>query len=136
MKKISWISLFILVSGLACYFKNEWKFTKQRKAREERYFTITPVQAKEIMAGNKDAIILDVRTREEYESGHVKSAISLPLEEIENSAYEIIPNHETTVLVYCHTGRRSALAAKKLGDIGYKIVFDFGGIVDWTDRLV
>lgn len=94
------------------------------------YTQITPQEAKEIMDTEKDIMILDVRTQEEYDVGHIKNAVCLPNEDILNEP-EILPDKEQQILVYCRSGNRSKQAAQKLADMGYQNVLEFGGIIDW-----
>lgn len=101
---------------------------------ETAYKKITPQEAQIMMSD--DVIILDVRTQEEYDSGHIKNAILLPDHEIKEKTGSIIADKSQTVLVYCRTGIRSEAAAKELIRMGYTNVFDFGGIVDWTGEIV
>lgn len=82
------------------------------------------------MDTENDYIILDVRTQEEYSSGHMKDAVCLPNEEIVNEP-DILPDKAQKILVYCRSGNRSRQAAQKLADLGYKNVLEFGGIMDW-----
>ena len=82
------------------------------------------------MDNEKGIILLDVRTREEYDTGHIKQAICLPNEEI-ISEPEQLPDKAQPILVYCRSGNRSRQAAQKLADMGYENVFEFGGLTDW-----
>ena len=97
---------------------------------------INAKEAKEIMDGSEDYILLDVRTDEEFNSGHIEGAILLPDYEIEEKAAEVLEDKSTTLLIYCRSGRRSALAAQVLSDLGYTRVYDFGGIIDWPYDIV
>jgi rhodanese-related sulfurtransferase len=83
-----------------------------------------------------DAIILDVRTQEEFDEGYIANAVLLPYTEISEKAASFLPDKDQTVLIYCRAGRRSEIAARELIDMGYTKVYDFGGIQDWTDGLV
>ncbi len=99
------------------------------------YKKITVDEAISMMNG--DVIILDVRTPEEFEAGHIQNAILLPDYEISDRYSEVLPNKEKTILVYCRSGNRSANASRELIALGYKNVFDFGGIeTDWTGEVV
>ena len=97
---------------------------------------ISQEQAMKIMTDNPYFIILDVRTLEEFNEGHIPDAVSLPIDEIEDAIIHMIPDRGEIILVYCRTGIRSANAAAILVDIGYRNVFDFGGIVDWTGEII
>lgn len=74
---------------------------------------------------NKNITIIDVRTQKEYESGHIKGAINIPVTEIEA---EINYDKDKPIAVYCRTGARSSEAAKTLEKMGYTKIYDLGGI--------
>lgn len=97
---------------------------------------ISHEQAMEIMTDNPHSIILDVRTLEEFNQGHIPNAVSLPVDEIEDAIIHMIPDRSEIILVYCRSGIRSADAAAILVEIGYRNVFDFGGIIDWTGEVI
>ena len=88
------------------------------------------------MMQDKEVIIVDVRTQQEYDQYHIKNAILIPNETIDDTIVELLPNKEATILVYCRSGRRSKEASKKLIEIGYENVYDFGGINDWPYETV
>lgn len=94
------------------------------------YQQISPQEAKEIMDTETDIVILDVRTKGEYDSGHIKNAVCLPNEDI-LSEPDVLPDKTQQILVYCRSGNRSKQAAQKLADMGYENIFEFGGILDW-----
>jgi rhodanese-related sulfurtransferase len=95
------------------------------------YAKISALEAKEIIESGDSYILLDVRTQEEYDSGHIEGSILLPYTEIEQLAPEKLPDKDATILVYCRSGRRSAIASQALADMGYTHVSDMGGIQDW-----
>lgn len=97
---------------------------------------ISAQQAKELMDTNSDLILLDVRTQEEYDEGHIEGALLIPDYEINDKAEEQLTDKDTTILIYCRSGRRSALAAQALSDLGYSSVYDFGGIIDWPYEVI
>ncbi len=99
--------------------------------KEAAYVNITAEEAKEIMDTEEGYIILDVRTQEEYDEGHIPGAIVISHDEIEEKAEEILPNKDQLLLVYCRSGRRSKLAAEALVELGYTNIKEFGGIIDW-----
>ena len=99
--------------------------------QEAVFVSITAKEAKEIMDTEEGYLILDVRTQEEYDEGHVPGAVLIPNTAIENRAEEELPDKEQLILVYCRSGRRSKLAAQILTDLGYTNVKEFGGILDW-----
>ena len=81
-------------------------------------------------------VLLDVRTQEEFDAGHIASAILLPYDEIALKAATVLPEKEKEIVLYCRSGRRSAIAKKALVELGYKDVEDFGGINRWKGELV
>ncbi len=96
---------------------------------------ISQKEAKQIMDSRSDIIILDVRTQEEFNGGHIKGAICVPVETIGSEPKEL-PDKSQTILVYCRSGRRSKAAAQKLSDLGYTDIREFGGIITWEYGLV
>ena len=95
------------------------------------YQQITQEAAKEMM-DTQEVIILDVREQDEYDSGHIPDAILLPVDTIdEETAAAVIPDKESTVLVYCRSGNRSKTASSTLAELGYTDIYEFGGISTW-----
>ena len=92
---------------------------------------ITAEEAKQIMDSEEGYIILDVRTQEEYDQGHIPGAIVISHEEIEEKAEEVLTDKDQLILVYCRSGRRSKIAAEALVELGYTNIKEFGGIIDW-----
>ena len=95
------------------------------------YVNITAEEAKEIMDTEEGYIILDVRTQEEYDEGHIPGAIVISHEEIAEKAEEVLTDRDQLILVYCRSGRRSKIAAEALVELGYTNIKEFGGIIDW-----
>lgn len=100
------------------------------------YLQISMNEAVEMMETEKDYIILDVRTIEEYEEGHIPGAICVPNEIIGENAIGELPDKGQVILVYCRSGNRSKQAATKLAEQGYTNIYEFGGIIDWTGEIV
>ena len=92
---------------------------------------ITAQEAKMVMDSRTGYIILDVRTQQEYEEGHIPGAILIPDSEIRDRAEAELPDKDQLILVYCRSGRRSKLAAEALVELGYTNIMEFGGIIDW-----
>ena len=84
---------------------------------------------------NKDAVLLDVRTKEEYASGHIEGSRNLPLDEID-SVDSIIKDKNAPLYVHCLSGGRSARAVAYLKDKGYRDVHDIGGIGSYRGKIV
>ena len=91
--------------------------------------------ARQIMEREDGYILLDVRTLDEYNEGHIPGAICLPNEEIGDQAPEQLADRDQLILVYCRSGRRSQQAAEKLAKLGYTHVVEIGGILDWDGEL-
>ena len=97
---------------------------------------ISAEEAHGMMTSN-EVVVLDVRTPEEYAERHIVNARLLTLDTIdEATAAEAAPDKEAPVFVYCRTGVRSAEAALKLEALGYREIYDFGGIADWPYATV
>jgi rhodanese-related sulfurtransferase len=73
-------------------------------------------------------IIVDVRTKEEYDEGHLKDALNIPVEEIDENIFD----ETKTILVYCRSGNRSKTAYNTLIKNGYK-AYDMGGYENITE---
>jgi rhodanese-related sulfurtransferase len=109
------------------------KNTEEDGMNKVKYVNLTASEmTQQIKDMNKDEyVILDVRTKEEYDEERIPNSVLLTLSEIENKAAEVLPNKDIKIYVYCRSGRRSLEAAYKLIDLGYKNVYDFGGIIDY-----
>ena len=98
---------------------------------DSSYEQITQEAAKE-MVDSQEVIILDVREQDEYDSGHIPGAVLLPVGTIDDTtAAQVIPEKDSTVLVYCRSGNRSKTASAALADLGYTNIYELGGINTW-----
>ena len=132
MKKVKGLIIMLLISlslfGMtACGGEN---------GKVSTYEQITSEQAKTIMDTEKDYVIIDARTEEEFAEGHIENAILIPEYEIANRAEKELPDKEQLILVYCRSGRRSKIASDELVKLGYSNVKEFGGIIDWPYDIV
>lgn len=100
------------------------------------YQQITAEEAANMMQSETDYIILDVRTAQEYASGHIPGAVNIPNETIASEAIQQLPDKEQLILVYCRSGNRSKQASEKLVNLGYTNIVEFGGINDWSGEVV
>lgn len=140
MKK-SIIAVFLLVflfSLTSCKEGTDEPMSENNNIQEEQitYQIISQREAKDIIDSDTDYIILDVRTQDEYEAGHIPDAICIDHSEISVKAEKILPEKDKLILVYCRSGRRSKIAAQSLVDLGYTNVKEFGGIIDWKYETV
>jgi rhodanese-related sulfurtransferase len=95
------------------------------------------VSSQEAMALIKDVnpVILDVRTPREFKKGHLKNAILIPVQQLQQSLNKIAIYKNRDILIYCATGNRSTVAAKMLIDNGFKRIFNLRyGIYEWKKR--
>ncbi len=99
------------------------------------YKSVSAQKAKELMDTEESYIILDVRTDEEYEQGHIKNAILIPDYDIETRAEKELPDKDQLIMVYCRSGRRSKNASEVLVSLGYTNIVEFGGIIDWEYEI-
>ena len=98
---------------------------------DNSYQQITQEEAKEMM-DTQEVIVLDVREQNEYDSGHIPGAVLLPVGTVdEDTAAAVIPEQDSTVLVYCRSGNRSKTASSALAELGYTNIYEFGGINTW-----
>ena len=100
------------------------------------YEQVSGAEAKALMDSESGYIIIDARTQEEYDQGHIPGAIMIPEYEIADRAEKELPDKDQLILVYCRSGRRSKIAAEELVKLGYTNVKEFGGIIDWEYEIV
>ena len=98
--------------------------------------TMTTQELQNKLNAKENFVLLDVRTQEEYNAGYIAGAILLPYDEINAKATIVLPDKEKEIVLYCRSGRRSAIAKKALVELGYKDVEDFGGVNRWKGELV
>lgn len=92
---------------------------------------ITYTEAKELIT-EKQAIIIDVRTIEEYNEKHIENAYNIPLDEIENIG-DYIQDKNKYIIVYCRSGNRSKQAQTTLKQLGYINVYNLGAMSNWEE---
>ncbi len=117
MKKVilPLFAVFLLVS--ACQSKESTQTTNQETHTE----TVTQ---------NQSEVWIDVRSKEEFDSGHLQNALHIPHEEIGGKIAQLVPNKSTKINLYCRSGRRAEIAKKTLTDLGYQNVINQGGYED------
>lgn len=124
MKNIC-LALFILILSSSCIF-----------SKGEGYKRISMDEAKTLMEKEEGYILLDVRTKGEYESGYIPGAINIPLSDIDEKIISSLPDKSQMILVYCRSGNRSREASDKLSKLGYSNVLEIGGINAWKGEIV
>ena len=124
MKKIC-LALFILILSSSCIF-----------SKGEGYKRISMDEAKTLMEKEEGYILLDVRTKGEYEIGYIPGAINIPLSDIDEKIISSLPDKSQMMLGYCRSGNRSREASDKLSKLGYSNVLEIGGINAWKGEIV
>lgn len=89
----------------------------------------------ESFKNTEGAMLIDVRTEEEYRECHIEGGVNLPLDELGNAA-KIIKDKNTPLFVHCLSGARSARAVNVLRSMGYTNVTDIGGISSYRGKAV
>ena len=135
VKTYSIISLlFVMLFCVSACTPNEKNATAS--GTNKAYTQISQDAAKDMILKDSSLIIVDVRTKGEYEGGHIPSAVLIPNESIKDRKPELLPDVNQVILVYCRSGNRSKQAAQKLANMGYKKVYEFGGINTWNGKIV
>ncbi len=128
--------LIILVLAVACLAGCANENQESEVTTSVSYEQISQDEAKNIMDTESGYVIIDARTQEEYDSGHIEGAILVPEYEIADRAEKELPDKSQLILVYCRSGRRSKIASQALADLGYTNVKEFGGIITWEYETV
>lgn len=96
---------------------------------------IKPKEVYELITRGDEVIILDVRTKEEVAGGYIKGSVNLELDKLEVELAKVIPNKQSMVYVYCHSGVRSEAAVEYMMKQGYGHVFNMtDGIAQWESE--
>ncbi|MBI3789077.1 MAG: rhodanese-like domain-containing protein [Ignavibacteriales bacterium] len=95
---------------------------------------MTVAQVREMIEKDSTVILLDVRTPVEWgsETGHLKSAILIPVQELEARVEELDLYKQKTIIAYCRSGNRSNTATKFLSSKGFKVFNMEGGMAKWN----
>lgn len=97
---------------------------------KKTYQDIAPRDAQERLK-DQTIILIDVRTAEEHAERHIPGSITIPLSNLVHEVKQQYPDLDIPIMVYCQSGARSARAAGTLTKLGYKQVFNLGGINNW-----
>ena len=101
------------------------------------YSNITPAEVKTIInSPSINVLIIDVRTPEEFKNGYIPKSINIPLQILDNQILKKYQDKNTKIIVYCQSGIRAKKASEILDGLGYKNVFNLGGINDWHYDLI
>lgn len=131
--------LLVLMTMLLFQCASEKPAADQPKtaAAENSVRNISVEDAKSLMEKNPEAIILDVRTPEEYDGvlGHISGSILKPVQEIDTWAPEFANRKNAEIVIFCRSGGRSGRAAKYLNDLGFRNIINVeGGMTAWNEK--
>lgn len=104
--------------------------------KEVNKLRIDPSEAKKRLDNEKDIILLDVRTEQEYVENHIPRSTLIPLNVLAKEVSKKLPNKQATIFAYCRSGNRSKAAVKMLLKLGYSNVYNLGGIIRWPYKTV
>lgn len=136
-KKFKVINIMFLISLMfSGIFTGCGSLKSTADSRKAAFSNITPEEAKKRLDSEKGIILLDVRTKEEYDAGHIKNSILIPVDVLKDQAEEKLKDKEAVIFVYCRSGNRSTAASQILADLGYKKVYNLGGIINWPYEVV
>ena len=140
--RLAAILLFCMIFAACGQAKGDSQITGDKNlsnaegsTQEVTYEKISLEEAKQLMKDEEGYIILDVRTKEEFAEGHIPGAICVPNEIISDEMPGELPEKDQLILVYCRSGNRSKQASKKLAELGYTNIKEFGGIIDWDGEI-
>lgn len=126
MKRVSLLALLLALTMALC----------AACGSKTDYQTMEINDAAEMIAADDGHLLVDVRTKEEFEEKHLPGAILLPVDDIKDGRLERLPDKDQTILLYCRTGRRAKDAAEYLAKKGYTNIYEIGGIIDWKGETV
>ena len=129
------IRLLVILLALASLnvladVKSKEEISREAKAKASH---ISSQQLSDYLVKKENIVLLDIRTEDEYEAGHIQGAQWLPRGTLEYSIQDIVTDPAARIVLYCNSGGRSALATMTLGDMGYTNVVDLdGGFKAWV----
>ncbi|EJO5348957.1 rhodanese-like domain-containing protein [Clostridium botulinum] len=100
------------------------------------YKNITPEEVKHIISTPySTALIIDVRTVEEFNNGHIPKSTNIPLNQLKNTVISKNIDKDTKIIIYCATGSRARKASSLLDSLGFTNVYVLGGLNSWPYAL-
>jgi rhodanese-related sulfurtransferase len=133
MRTFSVITFFLLYSVSLVYAIDK---TPEQVVREAKAAIneVSIDEVKKMIDTGAEITLLDVRDREEFETGHIPGAINISRGTLDFKVHLIIPDKNKKVIVYCGLDLRSPLATKSLHDLGYKKAVNMiGGLKAWKE---
>lgn len=125
MKKSSFLFWGLVLISITACSSNE----------KQGFQSVTVQEFANIIADTTTVILVDVRTAEEYGSGHIENALNIDVkqDDFEKNAINMLPK-DKTIAVYCRSGRRSKKAAEILSQNGYNVIELDSGYTGWTNK--
>ncbi len=102
--------------------------------RKPAFSYVSMPQAQTELSKDKAIRLIDVRTAEEYRSGHIPGSVNVPLDRIRDIE-RAVPDKNARLFVYCLSGARSRAASQQMAALGYTEVSNIGGISQWTGKI-
>ena len=112
------------------FYETLCKIFKNYRVDDFSFVNIEYEYAKTILKNDNNAILLDVRSPQEYRERHLQGSINIPLYNLEDEVEEKIQNKQNTIIVYCQSGGRSKKACEILSYKKYKSVYNIEGGLD------
>jgi rhodanese-related sulfurtransferase len=107
----------------------------QAQGRVFKSKRLSPDEARELMLNDSKAMLIDVRSNEEYKIGHIDGSICIPLNDISNNPFSVCESKDTPIILYCQKGYKSSLGAQTLVDAGYSRTYTIPGIEQYQYNL-
>lgn len=121
--------LVLVLAGAVVLFAQSNRGTELERIYGEPSKLVELVEKK-----SEPFLIVDVRTQEEYRSGHIPGALNIPVDTI--GAKPPTPQKDALIILYCRSGNRSGTAKRVLEQAGYTRVVNFGAVSRWPKKLV
>ena len=126
------LAMLLMLAGCAGSAPAPQEETHPRITHRE----VSMEEAIAMMESESGYLILDVRTPSEFAEKHIPGAMNIANEAIGTEEIPELPDKNQLILVYCRSGNRSKQASRKLADLGYCNVVEFGGINSWPGPVV
>lgn len=127
-KQILNLFYYLAIAGIAVYlaYVKGWIFTD--------FESISPKQAYELLQNDKNTVLLDVRTPEEFAKEHLQGATLIPVQVLSQNLGELSSVKDKKIIVYCRSGSRSVTASRILVNNGFTPLNVTGGISAWKNE--
>lgn len=106
---------------------------KSEEPKEKAVVTKVDSDMAKALIKDEGAVLIDVRSQQEHDERHIEGSILIPMDEISAKIEEQVAEKDKPIIVYCRSGRRSAIAAEELIKMGYTKVYDLGSIDAWKE---